>query len=214
MAAAAAGRDKRTMSEVPIQAVRRAYPALAKDILAPLLAFMDEAERAFAGDLEKFHILLAVALRTAEHPDIAAVAARAERGEEVELPSLWTNVHSIGLSIGVPEETVRRKVAALVRTGWLERQDHSVRYTLKGARELDALRACILKLAIANHRAVERALEPPSPPPRPRTGEAAARGALRGRTSRAARRRGPGPGPRRRRAGSEIQDRACAGVVS
>jgi hypothetical protein len=139
--------------------LRQRYPQVARELLSPLLEFIDEAERAFGGDLEKFHILLAVALRSAEHPQIAYAAEQVQAGEIEELPSLWTNVHSISLSIGVPEETVRRKVAALVRQGWLERCDHSVRYTVKASRELVGLRELLLRLAVANHRTLERLLD-------------------------------------------------------
>lgn len=140
-------------------ALRRLYPQFAKELLAPLLELVNEAESTFDGDLEKFHILLAVALRSAEHPELARAVEQVQAGERVALPSLWTNVHSISLSIGVPEETVRRKVGALVRQGWLERRDHSVRYALKGARELGDLRERILHLAVANHRTVSRVLD-------------------------------------------------------
>lgn len=139
--------------------LRRCYPRVARELIAPLLGLIDEAERTFDGDLEKFHILLAVALRSADHPQIARAAERLQGGEVVELPSLWTNVHSISLSIGVPEETVRRKVGALVRRGWLERRDHSVRYTTKASQELGAVREQLLKLVAANHQTVERLLD-------------------------------------------------------
>lgn len=139
--------------------LRRCYPEVAKELLAPLLELIDEAERAFHGDLEKFHILLAVALRSAEHPNIAQAVEMAQFGQLSELPSLWTNVHSISMSIGVPEETVRRKVGALVRQGWLERRDHSVRYAVKAALELGDLRERLLRLAVANHRTVARLVD-------------------------------------------------------
>ena len=134
--------------------LRARYASVARDLLAPLLALIDEAERTFGGDLEKFHILLAVALRSAEHPDWAA--AREAAPDDDDLPSLWTNVHSIALSIGVPEETVRRKVRALVAQGWLERCDHALRYTRKAAHEMGPIRDALTKLAAANYRTVAR----------------------------------------------------------
>ncbi len=136
--------------------LRACYATVARDLLSPLLALIDEAERTFGGDLEKFHILLAVALRSAEHPDWAAGRAETDPGDE--LPSLWTNVHSIALSVGIPEETVRRKVRALVAQGWLERSDHSLRYTRKAAEEMAPIRDALMRLAAANFRTVSAVL--------------------------------------------------------
>lgn len=136
--------------------LRARYASVARDLLSPLLALIDEAERTFDGDLEKFHILLAVALRSAEHPDWAA--AGTEPDPATELPSLWTNVHSISLSVGIPEETVRRKVNALVAQGWLERADHSLRYTRKAAHEMAPIRDALMRLAAANFRTVSTVL--------------------------------------------------------
>jgi DNA-binding MarR family transcriptional regulator len=148
------------MTDTVLEFLQKAYPDAAKELLPPLLQVMDEADRAFEGDLEKFHILLAIALRTAVHPDIALAASNLAAGQDVELPSLWTNVNSIAMSLGLPKETVRRKVNALIRKGWLERQDHSVRYTAKAARELAPVRDRILAMVVANYRTLDRALAP------------------------------------------------------
>jgi hypothetical protein len=144
--------------------LERQYPSIAHDLLAPLLAVLDEAEREFDGDLQKFHIVLAVALRSAAHPAIRAIVATDPAPEVDErLPSLGTNVHSLSLSLGVPEETVRRKVKALVRDGWLERWDHTLGYTLAGWRAMASLRQRLIRLAAANHQVVDKAIRPDSP---------------------------------------------------
>jgi hypothetical protein len=150
------------MTDAVLEALQKAYPDAAKELLPPLLTVMDEAERLFEGDLEKSHILLAIALRTAAHPQVASAASDLAAGHDVELPSLWTNVNSIAMSLGLPKETVRRKVNALIRKGWLERQDHAVRYTAKGARDLAPIRDRILRMVVANYRVLDRMLNPPA----------------------------------------------------
>ncbi|WP_293678587.1 hypothetical protein [uncultured Phenylobacterium sp.] len=144
------------MTTLILSRLRRRYPTVARDLLAPLLALIDEAERTFGGDLEKFHILLAVALRSAEHPDWTKGGAMPETTGD--LPSLWTNVHSIALSVGIPEETVRRKVRALIAQGWLERTDHSLRYTRKAAEEMGPIRDALTRLAVSNYLTVAAVL--------------------------------------------------------
>jgi len=139
--------------------LRRNYPSVAKELLIPLLSLIGEAEAKF-GDLDKFHILLAVALRTAQHPDVGKLSVEeVVSGAVDELPSLHTNVHSISLSTGLPEETVRRKVKALVEQGWLQKYDHSLLYSSKAIRELGPIRNQILKLSAANYRTISRLLE-------------------------------------------------------
>lgn len=141
-----------------VELLRRNYASVSKELLAPLLSLLREAEQEF-GDLDKFHILLAVALRTAEHPQAATLSLEAiESGAVVDLPSLHTNVHSIALSTGLPEETVRRKVNALVQCGFIKKYDHSLCYTAKAMRKLVRIRREILKLSSINYRTVRRML--------------------------------------------------------
>jgi hypothetical protein len=161
------------VSEPVVALLRSHYPEVARDLLAPLLKVIDEASHAFRRDLQKFHILLAVALRTAEHPDTPSIdTEELAAGRTEALPSLWTNVHSLALSLGAPEETVRRKVRALVEDGWLERADHSVRYTPKAAREFQRIRTQLLRLTASNYQTVARLIEQSATAPRP--GEAGA----------------------------------------
>jgi len=146
------------------QLLRENYGRVARDLLSPILELMTEAHRAFGGDAEKFHILLLLAQRMAEHPDSAAFDLPAvEAGRCDTLPALATNVKSIAASTGIPEETVRRKVRALVRDGWIAREGNDLTYTAKAAGELSAVRNLMLRAAVANHRTVERlAVEAPS----------------------------------------------------
>jgi len=139
------------------QLVRQNYGRVAKDLLGPLLDLLTETHRVFGGDGEKFHILLLLALRMAEHRcapefDIEAV----ESGRVFELPGLATNVKSIAASTGIPEETVRRKVRRLTEDGWIERRGNDLFYTAKAAHELTAIRALVIRGALQNHRTLDR----------------------------------------------------------
>jgi hypothetical protein len=153
------------------QLLRKNYGRAAKDLLAPLLDLLTEAHRAFGGDGEKFHILLLLALRMAEHRcapefDLEAV----EAGHVAEFPSLATNVKSIAASTGIPEETVRRKVRRLTEDGWIERRGNELFYTPKAAHELGVIRNLVIRGAAQNHRTVERLISEaraPSPPSAP-----------------------------------------------
>lgn len=141
------------------QLVRQNYGRVARDLVTPLLDLMTEANRVFGGDGEKFHILLLLALRMAEHPEAGALdLAEVESGRCTEFPALASNVKSIAASIGIPEETVRRKVRALVRDGWIARDGNKLTYTAKAATELSSIRRLVIRGAVQNHAAVERLL--------------------------------------------------------
>ena len=147
------------MSTSVDQLLRDNYGRVAKDLIAPMLDLVTEAHRTFGGDIEKFHIILLIGLRTVEHRDAAAIDFNAiEAGELTALPSLATNVKSIAASTGIPEETARRKVRALVRDGWIERTGNALTYTAKAVQELTCVRRAVIRLAVQNHRTVERLL--------------------------------------------------------
>lgn len=130
---------------------------MAREVLSPILDLLTEAHRVFEGDAEKFHILLLLALRMAEHPEAPALDLQAvEAGRSEALPALPTNVKSISASTGIPEETVRRKVRALVRDGWIARHGNHLTYTAKAAAEFSHLRNLILRGAVQNHRTIQR----------------------------------------------------------
>lgn len=137
--------------------LRENYGRVARELLSPLLALLTEAHRAFAGDAEKFHIILILALRMAEHPEAASLdLEEVESGLCDQLPARPTNVKSIAASSGIPEETVRRKVAALVRDGYVARRGNELTYTPKAAAELSEIRRLIIRSAAHNHRTIAR----------------------------------------------------------
>ncbi|THD80616.1 MAG: hypothetical protein E7812_07760 [Phenylobacterium sp.] len=148
------------MSTSVDQVLRDNYGRVAKDLIAPMLDLVTEAHRTFGGDIEKFHIILLIGLRTVEHRDAAAIDFKAiEAGQLTELPSLATNVKSIAASTGIPEETARRKVRALVREGWIARTGNVLTYTAKAAHDLTCMRRALIRVATQNHRTVERLLK-------------------------------------------------------
>src|SRR4051794_10711057 len=85
-------------------------PDQAEPILAPLLELLSLARATFAGDVDKFLIMLVVAIRAAGHRDFArAVKTPQQPGRGPALPSLGVNIQSVADSIGAPKETIRRK---------------------------------------------------------------------------------------------------------
>lgn len=78
----------------------------------------------FGGDLTKFLVILVVALRTTMHKDFASRSQEELLSGAIPVfPGLGTNARSISDALGLPKETIRRKVADLVKEGWLVREN-------------------------------------------------------------------------------------------
>jgi hypothetical protein len=128
----------------------------AEPILAPLLELLSLARRSCDGDLDKFLIMLVVAIRAAGHRQFAtAVLRQREPGETSAFPSLGVNIQSIADSIGAPKETVRRKVADLVELGWIAREGNELFLTPRAYQTLTPVREAIHSLAVRYHEVVE-----------------------------------------------------------
>jgi hypothetical protein len=128
------------------------YPSVASDLLRPLLTVFTAARDVCEGDVDKFLILLAVGMRTSQHPEFKALGhTQILSGETPVLPSLGTNIRSIAASVGVPKESTRRKLAELVEAGWLVRLGWDFRMSASGYAALEPVRAQIRALAMANH---------------------------------------------------------------
>jgi CRP-like cAMP-binding protein len=139
--------------------VTAAYPTIAEDLAQPLLNFVTVAREALGGDAEKILLILIVGVRTSQHPEFADVTPSGlRRGETPVLPSLGINIRSIADSTGIPRETVRRKVAELVKAGWLARDGNDVRYTAEGYLAVTPAREAILAMAVRNYETVSRLL--------------------------------------------------------
>lgn len=144
--------------------LRENYPAIAKDLLGPMLEILSAARSAFDGDLEKFYVLLVVAMRTVEDRRFADLdPAKVLSGTMSDYPSLTTNVRSIADSTGIPKETVRRKVSALVADGWIARTDHQLALTPHASTMLAEVRDPLLTFAARSYQVVRdlSALAPP-----------------------------------------------------
>ena len=152
---------RRSASEL----LSQSYGLVAKDLFTPLLDVFGVARLASNGDLERTVVLLEVAVRTLQDPRLAGVdLPTILSGEMLSYPTLSTNMRSIADSSGIPKETVRRKVAALVAEGLILREGNSLSLSTTASPVLTPLREAILKLAARNYETVsslqERALRP------------------------------------------------------
>jgi DNA-binding Lrp family transcriptional regulator len=96
--------------------------------------------------------MLVVGLRTTEDKRFSTYSrAQLLSGELPVFPTLGINVRSIADSIGVPRETVRRKVRQLIDAGWIDRKGNELRYTSLAYQRLSTTRAAIEQLAIRNY---------------------------------------------------------------
>ncbi len=131
------------------------YGLVAKDLFTPLLDVFAAARSAFDGDLEKAVVLLEVAIRTLQDPRLAGIDLNTVlRGEMENYPSLSTNMRSIADSSGIPKETVRRKVAALVAQGLVLRHGNRLSLSTTASPVLTPVREAVLKLAARNYETV------------------------------------------------------------
>ncbi|WGM41089.1 hypothetical protein [Caulobacter sp. NIBR1757] len=148
-----------------LRLVATQYPKAALRFLRPLADLLCVARDACGGDFDKFLIMLAVAIRTTEHPLFATYAQEELLDGTIPVfPSLGTNVRSVADSLGLPKETVRRKVGDLVDAGWIVRQGNELRFTDHAYRELAGARVGIERLAVRNFEVVADLIRKASPP--------------------------------------------------
>jgi len=143
------------MPNDPMSRLRDEYTRVAKGLVGPLLDVLAAGRAACDGDLDRFHVLLVIAQRTAE--DRRTAELRLDdmlSGKVQDLPSLTTNIRSIAESTGIPKETVRRKVATLVADGLVRREGNELSYTRLGLQRLTSVREPILRFAVRGHQAV------------------------------------------------------------
>ena len=141
---------------VLLKLVSENYPALARSLLEPLFELLSLSREACGGDLEKFLIMVVVAIRTTEHELFATFSQdQLLSGEIPVFPTLGTNVRSVADSMRAPKETVRRKVGELVEAGWIVRQRHELRFTALAYRQLAQARVAIERLAVRNYEIVD-----------------------------------------------------------
>ncbi len=131
------------------------YPTIARSLLRPLLHLLSISREACGGDVDKFLIMLVIAIRTTEHEGFATYSqAQLLSGEVPIFPTLGTNVRSVAESTGTPKETVRRKVGELIEAGWISRERNELRFTAVAYQELAGVRVAIEELALSNFHVV------------------------------------------------------------
>jgi hypothetical protein len=135
--------------------LRHQYPYLAKDLIAPFLEMLNAGRLACDGDLDKLFIVLVVGMRTAEDKRVLDLDMDDVLSGAVDIyPSLSTNVRSIADSTGIPKESVRRKVAALVEAGWIRREENNLSLAPHASRQLTEFREQLFQMAIRNHQTI------------------------------------------------------------
>lgn len=137
------------------QLVADNYPVLALSLLRPLLDLVTVGRESCEGDLDKFLIMLVIAVRTTEHGLFATYTqAQLLSGEIPVFPTLGTNIRSVAASVGLPRESVRRKVAELVEAGWIQREGNELQFTAAAYQDLAPARVAIEQLAVRNFETV------------------------------------------------------------
>ncbi|MBP8247716.1 MAG: DeoR family transcriptional regulator [Phenylobacterium sp.] len=106
-------------------------------------------------DITKFMIMLVVALRTTMHRDfVARTQGELLSGEVPVFPSLPISVRSVGETLGLPKETIRRKVTELANDGWLVREHGRLYFTAAAYQQLSPVREQIEELAARYYEVV------------------------------------------------------------
>jgi hypothetical protein len=155
----ASSKIKPTRSELQ-QLVAENYSAISLGLLGPLLDVLGLSREACGGDMDKFLIMLVVAIRTTAHKDFARYSRdQLLSGEVAVFPSLGVNIQSIADSVGAPKETIRRKVTELVKAGWIERRGNQLYFTASAYRDFEGVRELIGKMAVRHYEVVEAVRE-------------------------------------------------------
>ena len=128
-------------------------PPLSDELVPPFLDLLQTLRSICGGDLEKNIILLAIAERMIAHPDFRALTSEQRvEGRTPPFPTRGVNIRSIADSSGIPRETVRRKVADLLRLGWIAQGSDGLRFSPEGYRALTPAREKLEELARQFHR--------------------------------------------------------------
>lgn len=126
--------------------------------------------RTFGGDLDQMLVLAVIGDRKlARRASVAEPSYDRLGYSEMRDPSsVAINPHSIAEYTGIPRETVRRKVAALVARGWVERSEKGdLRTTAKVAEDLQHGTEATLDYLRAIADAFDRARASATPRHRP-----------------------------------------------
>jgi hypothetical protein len=136
----------------------REFNALATEILAPLIDLLIVSRSYFAGDVDKFLLMLVVGVRTSADPRFLDLTEAERSDGDTSLPGLGTNVRSMAASLDMPRESVRRKVAEMIDASWLVWEDRKLHLTARAYRELAPVREALQRLALTNYEALSALL--------------------------------------------------------
>jgi hypothetical protein len=132
------------------------YPEVAADLVEPLLRVLQVARHYCGGDIDKFLVMMVVGLRTTQHPDYRSLTTEQLDAGGVEvMPSLGVNGQSVADSLGIPKETVRRKIHELIEQGWIVRREGYLYFTGQAHRDLAPVREEMTALAACYHDIVD-----------------------------------------------------------
>jgi hypothetical protein len=146
--------------QLRLRLVAENYPTIALGLLGPLLDLLSSSREACGGDIDKFLIMLVVAVRTTAHKDFAAFTQKQLLSGEVPVfPSLGVNIQSIADSVRAPKETIRRKVTELVVAGWIERRGNELYFTARAYQDLAQVRERLEVMAVRHAEIVEGLVE-------------------------------------------------------
>lgn len=136
-----------------VDLVRRNSRTVAFPLVEPLGRFLTTASALFDGDLEEVVIMVAVSLRSSQHPDFRQLDD-SDLASRVALPGFGTNMRSLAASTGIARETVRRKVASLIERGFLVSHHGIIYYTAAAYRLVEPARDALIKLHVRGFEVV------------------------------------------------------------
>jgi hypothetical protein len=143
--------------------LRLQSPHFESALLNPLLSYLLTAREVAGGDLDRNIILLVIGIRSIEHPQFRELLDGDGPEDLSVFPSLGINTRSIADWTGIPRETVRRKIADLVRSGWIARVGRQLHFTMKAWQDLAAIRDARERLAVKYYEIIRNeALKLPS----------------------------------------------------
>jgi hypothetical protein len=142
------------MDDKLLASVTANYGRISADLLEPLLKFLATANTVSDGDIDKLMIMIVVGLRSLAHPVFKHRNMRDIIASGGLIPTLGVNSRSISDSLPIARESVRRKVTALIETGWLHREGSHLHLTKQGLLALTPVRETIQRLAVANYETV------------------------------------------------------------
>ena len=104
--------------------------------------FLAKCRKQFSGDLDLMLVLATIGDRTlaARHVPADMTYEQFVGGQMGHVPVEPINIQSVADFLGMPKETVRRKINSLIDLGWVERDANgALAATAKAARELAPL---------------------------------------------------------------------------